>query len=49
MPSAATPAGAKARVENSLEKGAERNANATGVDEAKTPAGGGSARLKGGM
>jgi len=49
MPSAATPAGAKARVENSLEKGAERNANATGVDEAKTPAGSGSARLKGGM
>lgn len=49
MPSAATPAGAKARVEQSLDKGAARNANATGVDEAKTPAGGGSDRLKGGM
>ncbi len=49
MPSAATPAGAKARVEQSLDKGAARNANATGVDEAKTPAGGGSDRLKGGI
>jgi len=42
MPSAATPAGAKVRVENSLEKGDARNRNA--VDEAK-----GSARLKGGL
>jgi Tfp pilus assembly protein PilO len=49
MPSAATPAGAKARVEDSLEKGAARNANAGGVNEAKTPSGGGSDRLKGGM
>jgi Tfp pilus assembly protein PilO len=49
MPSAATPAGAKARVEDSLEKGADRNANGGGVNEAKTPSGGGSDRLKGGM
>jgi type IV pilus assembly protein PilO len=44
LPSAATPAGAKARVENSLDKGDARNRNAAGVDEAK-----GSARLKGGL
>ena len=44
LPSAATPAGAKVRVENSLEQGAARNRNAAGVDEAK-----GSARLKGGL
>ncbi|HSN27540.1 MAG TPA: type 4a pilus biogenesis protein PilO [Kofleriaceae bacterium] len=49
LPSAATPAGAKARVENSLEKGDARNRNAAGVDEAKTPAGAGSARMKGGL
>ncbi|MBV8759039.1 MAG: type 4a pilus biogenesis protein PilO [Deltaproteobacteria bacterium] len=49
LPSAATPAGAKARVENSLDKGDDRNRNATGVDEAKTPSGAGSARMKGGL
>jgi type IV pilus assembly protein PilO len=49
MPSAATPAGAKARVEESLKKGDAIDRNATGADEAKTPAGSGSARLKGGI
>jgi type IV pilus assembly protein PilO len=55
MPSAGTPAGAKARVEDSIKKGDTTDRNATGVDEAKTPAGsgapagGGSARLKGGI
>ena len=52
MPSAATPAGAKIRTENALEKGDAKDRNATGVDEAKTPAGGsgsGSSRLKGGI
>lgn len=49
MPSAATPAGAKARVEDSLKKGDAADRNATGVDEAKTPAGSGSAILKGGI
>lgn len=48
LPSAATPAGAKARVEQSLDKGDARNRNAAGVDEAKTPAGGGD-RMKGGL
>jgi len=47
LPPANTPAGAKARVEQSLDKGDARNRNATGVDEAKTPAGSG--RLKGGL
>ncbi|CAN5888060.1 N/A [soil metagenome] len=45
LPPATTPAGAKARVEESLRKGAAQNANATGVDDAKTPSG----ALKGGM
>ncbi len=49
MPSAATPAGAKARVEDSLRKGEAVDRNATGVDEARTPAGSGPARLKGGI
>lgn len=51
LPPANTPAGAKARAEAGVQKGAERNANATGVDEAKTPsaAGSGSDRLKGGL
>lgn len=55
MPSAGTPAGAKARVEDSIKKGDAVDRNATGVDEAKTPAGSGapagsgSARLKGGI
>ena len=49
LPPANTPAGAKARVENSLDKGDARNRNAAGVDEAKTPGGAGSARMKGGL
>jgi Tfp pilus assembly protein PilO len=48
LPPADTPAGAKARVEQSLDKGDARNRNATGVDEAKTPAGS-AGRLKGGL
>ena len=47
LPSAGTPAGAKARVEDSLNKGDTVDRNATGVDEAKTPTD--SQRLKGGM
>ena len=47
LPSAATPAGAKARVEDSLEKGDARNRNAPGGAPAK--AGSGSDRLKGGL
>jgi hypothetical protein len=48
LPPADTPAGAKARVEQSLDKGDQRNRNATGVDEAKTP-NGSAGRLKGGL
>jgi hypothetical protein len=48
LPSATTPAGAKARVENSIDKGDTRNRNAAGVNEAKAP-GAGSDRLKGGL
>ena len=48
MPGAGTPAGAKARVEESIDKGDKIDRNATGVDEAKTPAGS-AAKLKGGM
>ena len=48
LPPADTPAGAKARVEQSLDKGDQRNRAATGVDEAKTPAGS-AGRLKGGL
>lgn len=48
LPPADTPAGAKARVENSIDKGDQRDRNATGVDEAKTPAGS-AGRLKGGL
>jgi len=48
LPPANTPAGAKARVEQSLDKGDQRNRNATDVDEAKTPAGS-AGRLKGGL
>jgi len=47
LPSARTPAGAKARVEDSLHKGDTTNRNATGVDEAKTPTD--SQKLKGGI
>jgi len=49
LPPSTTPAGAKARVEQSLEKGATKNGSAGGVEEAKTPTGTGSAALKGGM
>lgn len=48
MPGAGTPQGAKARVEDSIDKGDKVDRNATGVDEAKTPAGS-NAKLKGGM
>jgi Tfp pilus assembly protein PilO len=48
LPPADTPAGAKARTEQSLDKGDQRNRNAAGVDEAKTPAGS-AGRLKGGL
>ncbi|MGE0550561.1 MAG: type 4a pilus biogenesis protein PilO [Kofleriaceae bacterium] len=47
LPSAATPAGAKARAQDAIKKGDSVDRNATGVDEAKTPAG--SAQLKGGL
>lgn len=48
MPGAGTPQGAKARVEDSLDKADKIDRNATGVDEAKTPTGS-NAKLKGGM
>jgi len=48
LPPADTPAGAKARVEQSIDKGDKRDRNAAGVDEAKTPAGS-AGRLKGGL
>lgn len=38
-PSAATPQGAKAQTEQSLDKGDNRNRDAAGVNEAKTPSG----------
>ncbi|HTL35044.1 MAG TPA: type 4a pilus biogenesis protein PilO [Kofleriaceae bacterium] len=44
---AGTPKGAKAQTENAIDKGDQRNQNATGVDEAKTPQG--SAKMKGGV
>lgn len=52
LPPANTPAGAKARVENAIDKGDKKDRNAAGVDEAKTPAAGsgsGAQKLKGGM
>ncbi len=49
MPNAATPAGAKARAESAIDKADNKDRNAAGVDEAKTPAGSGSDRLKGGI
>lgn len=49
MPGAGTPQGAKVRTEDALKKGETVNRNATNVDEAKTPAGDGSAKLKGGI
>lgn len=48
LPSASTPAGAKARVERSLDKGDARNRNAPGGSEVKGAAAG-SDRLKGGL
>jgi Tfp pilus assembly protein PilO len=48
LPPADTPAGAKARVEQSIDKGDKRDRNAAGVDEAKTPDGS-AGRLKGGL
>lgn len=48
MPGAGTPQGAKARVEDSIDKADKVDRNATGVDEAKTPTGS-NAKLKGGM
>ena len=48
LPSAATPAGAKARVDQSLDKADARSRNAAGAGEAKLPAAG-SERLKGGL
>jgi Tfp pilus assembly protein PilO len=47
LPSAASPAGAKAEVEQTLDKGNAPNRGAAGADEAKLPATG-SDRLKGG-
>ena len=47
LPSAGTPAGAKARVEESIDTGDNVDRNAAGVDEAKTPTD--SQRLKGGI
>ncbi len=46
---ASTPRGAKQQTESALDKGAQRNGNATGVEEAKTPAGSGTDRMKGGL
>lgn len=48
MPGAGTPQGAKARVEDAIDKGDKVDRNAAGVDEAKTPTGS-NAKLKGGM
>jgi hypothetical protein len=56
LPSAATPAGAKARVENALEKGDAKDRKAAGAADAATGAvpaaprpAAGSDRLKGGL
>jgi len=46
-PPTSTPKGAKAATEKALEKGDQRNRNAGGVNEAKTP--GGTERMKGGL
>jgi Tfp pilus assembly protein PilO len=48
LPTPSTPAGAKAQVEDAVDKGDARNRNAAGVDEAKARAAGGE-RLKGGL
>lgn len=49
MPSAATPAGAKARTEDALQKSVDRNAAGTGEAKPAAGSGDGSARLKGGL
>lgn len=49
LPPASTPAGAKARTEGAIDKADKKDRNAAGVDEAKTPAGSGAQKLKGGM
>jgi type IV pilus assembly protein PilO len=46
IPPASTPKGAKTQTENALQKGDERDRNAAGVNEAKTPAGSGVDRMK---
>jgi Tfp pilus assembly protein PilO len=46
MPSSATPAGARARVEDAIDKGESKNRDAAGTADGK---GSGSARLKGGI
>ncbi len=48
---ASTPAGAQQRTEEAIQKGDEKDRNAAGVEEAKTPAGSGSAakKLEGGI
>jgi len=46
LPSSATPAGAKARVENAIDKGDARNARGAGAADGKSA---GSDRLKGGL
>ena len=45
---AGTPSGAKKLTEDAIDKGDKRDRNATNVDEAKTPSGGGVQKLKGG-
>jgi type IV pilus assembly protein PilO len=45
-PPASTPKGAKAQTESALQKGDEKDRNAAGVNEAKTPAGSGVERMK---
>jgi type IV pilus assembly protein PilO len=46
---AGTPKGAKQMTESALEKGADKTRGAAGVDEAKTPAGSGAQKMKGGL
>jgi Tfp pilus assembly protein PilO len=45
-PPASTPKGAKAQTEQAIQKGDDRDRNAAGVNEAKTPAGSGVDRMK---
>jgi type IV pilus assembly protein PilO len=46
---AGTPKGAREQTEKALDKGDDRNRDATKVDEAKTPSGSGAQRMKGGL